>query len=133
MYLLDSDSLINFLNGDKKMVEAVYKIHKKGIATSVICLAEVLEGLYTLSDKRKTGEFEKFISAVEVFPVDETTAREFARIRKALRKKGQLIDNFDLLIAATCLAHDLTLVTGNLTHFKRIGGLKIYTSVGMKL
>lgn len=126
MYLLDSDSLINFLNGDKKTIEAVSKIHKKGIATSVICLAEVLEGLYTLSNKRKTDQFEKFISAVEVFPIDETTAREFARVRKALRKKGKLIDNFDLLIAATCLAHNLTLVTGNLSHFERIKGLRIY-------
>ena len=126
MYLLDSDCLINFLNGDKRTVETVSKIHKKEIATSVICIAEVLEGLYLLSDKRKTGEFMAFAAVIKVFSVDERIAWEFARTRGVLRKNGQLIDNFDFLIAATCIAYDLTLVTGNLTHFGRIGGLKIY-------
>jgi predicted nucleic acid-binding protein len=52
----------------------------------------------------------------------------FAFIRGELRANGQLIGDADLLIAATALEHDLTLVTQNLHHFNRIPGLKLYQS-----
>ena len=126
MYLLDSDYLINFLNGDRRAVATISKIHRNGLSTSIICIAEVLEGLYLLSHKKKAEQFEEFISAITVFLVDDKVTSEFARMRSNLRKRGQLIDNFDLLIGATCIVYDLTLVTGNVSHFKRIAGLKIY-------
>ena len=53
------------------------------------------------------------------------TARTFGKLRASLRRTGELIDNFDLLIAATCLSHGMTLLTGNIRHFKRIPGLNI--------
>ncbi len=36
-----------------------------------------------------------------------------------------LLEDFDLLIAATALAHDRTLVTNNLDHFNRIPELQL--------
>lgn len=36
-----------------------------------------------------------------------------------------MIDEFDLLIAATALAGDYVLVTDNVKHFQRIEGLRI--------
>ncbi len=36
-----------------------------------------------------------------------------------------MIPDFDVVIAATALAHDLTLVTRNRRHFDRIAGLAI--------
>ena len=50
---------------------------------------------------------------------------KFAKLRAGLRKEGNLIDNMDLLIAATCLVNKLTLITGNVKHFQRVPGLKI--------
>lgn len=49
----------------------------------------------------------------------------FGRERGRLRKKGELIGDFDLLIASTCLYHDLILLTNNIRHFERIENLKI--------
>jgi predicted nucleic acid-binding protein len=42
-----------------------------------------------------------------------------------LRRQGNLIPDFDLLIAATALRHDLTLVTRDTAHFERIEGLQL--------
>lgn len=42
-----------------------------------------------------------------------------------LRAEGRLIPDFDVVIAATALAHDLTLVTRNRRHFDRIAGLTL--------
>jgi predicted nucleic acid-binding protein len=50
-----------------------------------------------------------------------------AEIRAYLRRQGQLIEDFDILIAATALHHDLTLLTFNVRHFQRVPDLQIYT------
>jgi predicted nucleic acid-binding protein len=43
----------------------------------------------------------------------------------SLQKSGNPLDDFDLIIAATALAHNLILVTNNTSHFNRIEGLKL--------
>jgi predicted nucleic acid-binding protein len=46
-----------------------------------------------------------------------------ADIYIALKQKGQLIKDADILIAAYCMVNDYTLVTRNKDDFKRIDGL----------
>ena len=50
----------------------------------------------------------------------------FARTRVELRRAGRLIPDLDLLIAATAIHHDLTLLTRNVRHFGRIPELQLY-------
>jgi tRNA(fMet)-specific endonuclease VapC len=51
----------------------------------------------------------------------------FAHIRGSLPKSiRQQIGDFDILIAATCLAHNVTLLTRNLKDFQKIPNLKLY-------
>lgn len=52
----------------------------------------------------------------------------FAETRATLRRRGQIIPDFDILIAATALHHDLTMLTFNLRHFERVPDLRIYQS-----
>jgi predicted nucleic acid-binding protein len=59
--------------------------------------------------------------AISTIPI----AERFAWLRSALRRQGMLIPDMDLLIAATALEHDLTLVTRNLSHFSRIPELRL--------
>jgi tRNA(fMet)-specific endonuclease VapC len=42
-----------------------------------------------------------------------------------LAQQGQMIGIHDSWIAASCIAHDLTLVTANLREFNRVPGLRI--------
>jgi tRNA(fMet)-specific endonuclease VapC len=51
---------------------------------------------------------------------------QFAEVRAYLRRRGELISDFDILLGATALHDDLTLLTYNTRHFKRIPHLKIY-------
>jgi tRNA(fMet)-specific endonuclease VapC len=42
-----------------------------------------------------------------------------------LERRGEVIGRHDMLIAATALAHDATLVTRNTREFRRVIGLRV--------
>ncbi len=50
----------------------------------------------------------------------------FAETRAFLRRRGELISDFDILLGATALHHDLTVLTFNVRHLQRIPDLKLY-------
>jgi hypothetical protein len=56
-------------------------------------------------------------------------AIEYNHFLSVLRRRGQLIPDFDLLIGATALHHELTVLTINRRDFERIPGLRIYQPV----
>ncbi len=121
MYLLDSSFIIDFLNNRNGAVEVMSDLDHGLVSMGSICIAEVLEGL----NGKKVKVFEDMINEIKVYDFTSEEAMVFAVIRRDLRKRGELIDNMDLLIAATCIANNLTLVTGNKKHFARIRGLRI--------
>lgn len=52
-------------------------------------------------------------------------AERYGEIRARLQRAGRLIGANDLLIAATPLANDLTLITHNIDEFKRVEDLPV--------
>jgi len=49
----------------------------------------------------------------------------FGKNKASLKCTGQLIGDFDILIASFALAHNLTLVTNNTAHFQRLPNLRL--------
>jgi len=90
-------------------------------AISTISIAEFLEGF------KSTEDGEKFLRPFQWLSVNATVAREASRIRRQLRLKGKLIGDFDILIAATSLVGNFSLVTRDATGFQRIEGLLVET------
>lgn len=125
MYLIDSDVLIHFLKGEKEAVKTIEKLQNQPLYVSIISVGEILEGLLETKYKKKLVQFKELLKNVTVLNIEYSIIDKFAHMRKFLRQKGMLIDNFDLLIASTCLTHDLTIITNNVSHFKRIPGLKM--------
>jgi predicted nucleic acid-binding protein len=92
-----------------------------------VTYGEIYEGIYYGRDPAGTERvFRQFLRAVDVLRLTRPIMRRFARVRGDLRRRGQLIGDPDVLIAATALHHDLTLVTGNRAHFRRISELRLY-------
>lgn len=125
-YIIDSDILIWLLKKKPSVVKLMQGIDMSERGTSIICIGEVLEGL----DTEQAIELTKFFGTIQIYDVNLEVIFRFSELRKILRKQGNLLENMDLLIAATCLANNLTLITGNVKHFKRIKGLKIKTING---
>jgi len=121
MYLIDSDVLIDYLKGKDLILKKIVGLEGGLWSTSIICVAEILEGV-----PKKNGEMvRKMLKDMKVYEIDWMVAETFARVRKDLREKGSLIENMDLLVASTCIANNLVLITNNKKHFSRIKGLKI--------
>ncbi|MFZ5365859.1 MAG: type II toxin-antitoxin system VapC family toxin [Patescibacteria group bacterium] len=124
-YLVDSDQIIWYLKGKPAVVRKLQTLQRE-LAVSVISVGEVAEGIVGEKDEeKKLGGLKNFLEGIEVLEINQEIAFQFAKVRASLRKKGRLIDNFDLLIAATCLTHNLILITENKKDFARIGGLRI--------
>ena len=56
---------------------------------------------------------------------DAACARKFGEVHGRLLRGGVSVSPIDLMIAATALAHDITLVTHNVKDFERVPGLRI--------
>lgn len=94
---------------------------------SVISLAELYEGAFAGADPaRDLVLARRFLAGFKVLDVTRSIVTRFAQERASLRRRGSLIADSDLLIAATALTYDLTFVTRNDRHFARIGALKLH-------
>ncbi|HAJ35323.1 MAG TPA: VapC toxin family PIN domain ribonuclease [Chloroflexi bacterium] len=125
-YLVDTDWIVDYLKGRTTVVERLRMLAPDGLAVSLISYGEIYEGIYFgRNPEQHESGFRNFLRGVMLLPLDRAIMRRFARVRGDLRRKGLLIGDPDLLIAATALHYDLTLLTHNALHFRRITGLRM--------
>jgi tRNA(fMet)-specific endonuclease VapC len=125
-YLLDTNIVIYVLKRRPKEVLDIFNANASRMAISSITLSELMYGaeksLYT--DKNLEA-VEEFVSHLEVLPYDAKASQHYGQIKAALEKKGQLIGENDIHIAAHAISHGLILVTNNLREFKRVPNLAL--------
>ena len=94
---------------------------------SVITASELLHGLHrsagSASSSRRRIFIDKALDRFPILDIDLDVARKHSLIWAELAKAGKMIGMNDLWIAATCLSHDLKLVTHNVREFERVKGL----------
>lgn len=96
------------------------KIEQENIFISEITLAELKFGVENSEQPEKNRQtLEKFLTGVQILPIFHSLD-VFAKEKARLRKAGTPVDDFDLLIGSTSIAHKLKMVTNNIEHFKRI-------------
>ena len=126
-YLVDSDYVADYLKGRTPSTDLLNTLLQDGIAISIITFAEVYEGIYYGHNRAHyTHIFQQFLQGVSVLGITRSIAKQYAFMRGELGRKGQLIDQPDLFIAATATHHNLILVTRNIKDYQRIPDLNIY-------
>ena len=96
------------------------------LAISAICEAELLYGLEKRQSARLWQEYHAALeNALTLLPIDKPTAGIYARLKAQQEASGEPRADFDLLIAATALAHNLIVATGNPRHFVGLPGLVV--------
>jgi tRNA(fMet)-specific endonuclease VapC len=125
-YLIDTDILIYLIKGNHYIDRRIKETESISKAISVITFGELLFGAKQSVQKEKNIAIVYRLS--EVFPIIEinrSTIETFTEIKATLEKNGERIEDFDLLIAATALSMNYTLVTNNTKHYQRIDGIKL--------
>lgn len=123
-FLLDTDTCSAYLKGNRRVFNRLIQ-HAGGLHVSVITLGE----LYTWALRAKASpdrlyKLNGLLDDLVVLDVTFHVARRFGELRAELLDKGLPPPEMDLLIAATALTHDLTVVTHNTQDFAHVGGLR---------
>lgn len=128
-YLVDTSVIINYLQGKADTIELLNNIEGE-LTSSYICMAELYEGVNRVKNKLEIEKnvMDFFKSLSELYTIDKQVAQQFGEIRAKLKIGGNVIEDIDIFIAATCLVYDLTLITHNIRHFSRINSLKILSA-----
>lgn len=92
---------------------------------SIITQYEILRGLKAKGATQQIATFENFCSQNTILSLSEEVISKAAEVYADLRKRGELIGDADILIAATAIVNKLGIVTNNEKHFQRISGLHV--------
>lgn len=126
-YLIETSVIIDYLRG-KEEATALLESLDGNLYSSYICVAELYEGLYRITN-RTTQEktVQTFFNSLDsIYGLDIEIAQKFGELRAFLKQKGNVIEDFDLLLAATCIVYNLELITFNKKHFSHVNELIIY-------
>jgi tRNA(fMet)-specific endonuclease VapC len=130
-YLIDSDWVIDHLEGLPEAVQLLRDLAPDGLAISIISYIEVYQGVMrSPRPDEARASFEALMATLIRLDVSVEVAQRCAHVRETLRRQGRRVNSraLDLIIAATALEHDLTLVTRNTDDYRDIPGLHIYQS-----
>ena len=127
MYLLDTNTCI-FIKNNKPLhvLEKLRSVLDQNVFLSSITVAEMQYGTYNSQNIEKNRiSLTEFLAPFQIIDFDNRDAEFFGKIRSKLRKEGNLIGPYDMLIAAQALSRKLILVTNNVNEFERIPDLII--------
>ena len=127
--LIDSSILIEAARGRLDLEPHVARHGDEEAFLSVVTASELLHGVHraTMPDvrARRSAFVEGVLERFPLLSVDLACARAHAHLWAELRQAGALIGPHDLWLAATCVAHGLTMVTANVREFARVPGLDL--------
>jgi len=128
MYFLDADFCVKAMRQRESAIRLLESLPRHLVAVPSIVRAELYFGA------RNSGRIESeiaklvgFFSPHSTIPFDAGAAETYGKLRADLKRKGQLIGDHDMLIAATALSRQATLVTRNVAEFQRVPELRLLT------
>ena len=127
-YLIDSHVVIDHLADVPEASALLSRFAADGIVMSVITYMEVFQGVtWSPHPDEAHAKFRTFAKSIPILPLSIAVAERCARLRETLRTKTKRVNSraLDLIIAATALEYDLTLITENIKDFDDIPDLPL--------
>ncbi|MFN2425633.1 MAG: PIN domain-containing protein [Candidatus Binatia bacterium] len=126
--VIDSSVLIAAERGQLDLSAALSDHRDENFSISAVTASELLHGVHRVaSSKRAATEVfvEGILERLPVLAFDLRSARMHARLWVETVSSGTSIGERDLIIAATALAHEHSVVTRDRRSFPRIPGLTV--------
>lgn len=124
--LLDTDILSEIIKRANPQIIAkadIYLSQFEKYKISAITVMEIVEGWQKRQQKERLQQFLNILISQEILSFDLTASVLAGKIYADLEITGKRIGYPDCMIAAIAISHNLTLVTGNLSHYQRIQDL----------
>ncbi len=125
-YLLDTNICVYLINGNSILKSKIAEVGVSSIAVSNCVLAELYFGAYNsgkvIENIHRIELFKKYLN---ILSDTEESAILFGKIKADLKSKGNIIEDFDILIASISITSNCILITNNDKHFSRIKELRI--------
>ncbi len=126
-YLFDTSWIIEVLAGRVETVRQHKLLNLAKIAVSYISIGEIYEVAFNYTyPQEHLSSFREFLVPFKRLTLNEPIMEKFAEARSHLRRRGEIISDFDILIGATALHYNLIVLTNNKKHFTRIPDIKIF-------
>jgi len=127
--LIDASILIEAERGRLDIAPRVAERPVEECFVSVITASELLHGVHRAATPHQRARRSAFVEGVldrfSLLYVDLATARAHAELWATLAAAGIRVGAHDMWLAATCIAHGLTMVTANIREFARVPGLQV--------
>lgn len=126
-YLLDTNICIYIAKHNPPAVRERFSRHTADeLAMSVVTLGELRFGAEkSQSRERALAVIAQLEVMMQVAPLTEAVGEHYGQIRAALQRRGEMIGNNDLWLAAHARAAGWVLVTNNEREFVRVEGLQV--------
>jgi predicted nucleic acid-binding protein len=127
VYLLDTNIIIDALNGKRGRKALLYNLVQQGhmLACCPISVAEIYAGMRP----KEEVETEVLLSSLRFYPISWQSAKAAGLLKRHYARAGRTLSIADTLIAAVALENRLTLITDNVKDFP-MRELSIYSPPG---
>ncbi len=127
IFFLDTNICIYYLKGTySDLEENLLSHHPDDIKIPSIVKAELLYGAMKSARKEENLQrIAEFLLPFEIAPFGDEEAIQYGKIRAALEQNGTPIGPNDLIVAATVMSRNGTLVTHNVEEFRRVAEIEV--------
>ena len=124
-FLLDTDTCSAYLKGNR-LVGNRFLQYTGGLHVSAVTMGELYTwALRAAASPKRLQSVQELLSDLTVLDVTHDVALKFGELRAARFDRGLPPPEMDLLIAATALVHDFTVVTHNTKDYADVPGLRV--------
>ncbi|MBI2338836.1 MAG: PIN domain-containing protein [Deltaproteobacteria bacterium] len=125
-YLLDTDIFVYLTKNHREIINQIETVGRENVFLSSITLGELYYGAFHSDNVSLSLDLlNKNLEETNILNFNKSAAKIFGRLKAALRKNGNPIEDFDVAIASIALHNDYILVTHNTRHFENIPELTI--------
>ena len=128
-YVLDTTAFSAAMRRDPDLMSLLKGYRPNDIVTVAPVVAEIRYGIKRLNNASKKvlllkAERDRLLAIINVLPWQSAASEKYGAIKADLERRGKMIDDFDIAIAAIAISHECGVLTANLKHFGRIQDLE---------
>lgn len=127
-YVVDTNIVAELLKDNAAVCHRLAALDRSQVLLPQPVIAEVEFGLARIVHSKRRSRlrqrFDVLLGEMHRAEWTDAVSASFGQIKAALQRSGLVTEDFDIAIAAHAHAHKATLVTRNVHHFERIGGLR---------